>query len=160
MPKTPKRRHLADAHTSPVFVPARSFVTASAIRRHGSLSGRGAQKNALRDLRDDAMQLLRPYAAAGMRFVERPLSHRARYRSASGSMPSVWRVETRATGVPGRQSVLYPKLHVLRGPALPLGDDQGDCRGTAPGLGCGQGVAQTVHATLRFLDWACWRDGK
>src|SRR5271163_5017437 len=131
---------------SPDFVPVLSSTAASVTRKCGSLPSHGAQKNVLWDLRDDASQLLRPHAATGARFVQWTVSCSARYRGSSGSVPSVWRGEARATGVPGRQSVLYPTLCVLRGPALPLGDDQGHCRGTAPELGRGQGTGQAVHA--------------
>src|SRR5271168_2954316 len=106
-------------HThSPAFVPELSSTVALVTRNCGSLASRGAQKNVLRDLRDDASQLLRPHAAASARSLERALSHPARPGSASGSMPPVWRGEARATGVPGRQSVLYPTLCVLRRPTL------------------------------------------
>jgi hypothetical protein len=128
-------------------------------RRCGSLPSLGAQKNILWDLRDDASQFLRPYAATGTRFVERSLSHRARPGSSSGSMPAVWRSEARATGVRGRQSVLYPTLRVLRGPALPLGDDQGHCRGAAPGLGRGEGTGQAVHACAAQPGWHAGTEG-
>src|ERR1035441_3366479 len=147
-------------HThSLVFVRARSCAAASVIRKCGSLPWHGAQKNVLWDLRDDASQFLRPYAAAGARSAERPVSHRARHRSSSGSVPAVWRGEARATGVPGRQSVLYPTLCVLRGPALPLGDDQGHCRGTAPGLGRGEGTGQAVHVCAAQPGWHAGTEG-
>src|SRR5450631_4546608 len=121
--RCPKHPSAATWHThthSPVSAPALSSTAASVTRKCGSLSSHGAQKNLLRELRDDASQLLRPHAAAGARSLQRPLSHPARHRSSSGSMPPVWRGEARATGVLGRQSVLYPTLFVLRGPALPL----------------------------------------
>ncbi len=134
-------------HThSLVFAPERSCAAASVTRKCGSLPWHGAQKNVLWNLRDDASQFLRPHAAAGAGSVERPVSHSARPRGSSGSMRPVSRGEARATGVPGRQSVLHPALCVLRGSALPLGDHQGHCRGAAPGLGRGQGAGQAVHA--------------
>src|SRR5665213_1867042 len=111
--------------------PAAGLVT----RRCGSSLSRGAQKNILWSVRDDASQLLRPNAAASAGFVGLTVSYSARYRGSSGSLPSVlsvWSGEARATGVPGRQSVLYQTLCVLRGATLPLGDDQGYCRGAAP----------------------------
>src|SRR5271154_306185 len=129
-----------------VSVPEPSSTAVSVTRKCGSLPSRDAQKNVLRNLWDDASELLRPHPATSARFVQWTVSCSARYRGSSGSMPSVWRGEARATGVPGRQSVLYPTLRVLRGPALPLGDDQGHCRGTAPRLGRGEGTGQAVHA--------------
>src|SRR5882724_6307093 len=129
-----------------VSEPQPSPTACLVTRRCGSLLSHGVQKNLLWNVRSDASQLLRPYATAGTGLVERTVSHFARHRGASDSMPSVSRGEARAPGVPGRQSVLHPTLCVLRGPTLSLGDDQGHCRGAAPGLGRGQGTRQAVHA--------------
>ena len=129
-----------------VSEPEPSATADLVTRRCESLSSHDAQKNVLRRLRNDASQFLRPYEAAGAGLVERTVPHFARYRGASDSMPSVLRSEARAPLVPGRQSVLHPALCVLRGPALSLGDDQGHCRGTAPGLGRSQGTRQAIHA--------------
>ena len=146
MPKTTARRRWRTHTLSLDFVLALGCVVALAIRRFGSLPWRGAQKNVLWDLRDDASQLLRPCTPPGARSVERTVSYLSRSGSAPGSLPPMCRGETRAAGVSGRQSLLHQALRVLRGPALPLGDDQGHRRGTAPGLGGGQGVGQAVHA--------------
>ena len=43
--------------------------------------------------------------------------------------------EARAAGVSGRQPVLYQALCLLRGPALPVGDDQGRGQGAASSTG-------------------------
>jgi hypothetical protein len=117
--------------SAPVQSPTAGLVT----RKCGWLPSRGAQKNVLWYLRDDASQLLRSHATAGAGFVERTVSYSARHRGSSRSMSPVWDGEARATGVSGRQSVLYPTFCVLRGPALSLGDGQGHCRGAAPGTG-------------------------
>jgi len=129
-----------------VFEPEPSSTAGLVIRNCGSLPSHVAQKNVLWNLRGDASQLLRSHAAAGAGSVERPVSYPARPRGSPGSMSPVWCGEAGATGVPGRQPVLYPTLCVLRRPALSLGDDQGHCRGAAPGLGRGQGARQAVHA--------------
>src|ERR1700682_1194730 len=98
-------RHLSAAiwqtHTqSLVFVPALRYAVASAVRKRGLLPWHGAQKNLLRDLRDDASQLLRPHASASARSLQRSFSHRARFGSTPGFVPAVWDGEARATGVP------------------------------------------------------------
>src|SRR5271170_565143 len=142
-----------------VSVPEPSSTAVSVTRKCGSLPSRDAQKNVLRNLWDDASELLRPHPATSARFVQWTVSCSARYRGSSGSMPSVWRGEARATGVPGRQSVLYPTLRVLRGPALPLGDDQGHRRGTAPRLGRRQGAGQAVHACAAQPGWHAGTEG-
>src|SRR5271168_846687 len=117
-----------------VSAPDPSPTAGSVTRRCGLLPSHGAQKNVLSGVRHDASQLLRPNAAPGAGPVERTVPRSAGHRGSSDSMPSVSRGEARATGVPGRQSVLHATLCVLRGPALSLGDDQGHCRGAAPGL--------------------------
>src|SRR5271166_647426 len=120
MPKTSKRRHLADAHSFPGF--RAGSITHGRFgdpqMRVVTLARR--TKNVLWGVRHDASQLLRPNAASGAGLVERTVPRSAGHRGSSDSMPSVSRGEARAIGVPGRQSVLHPTLCVLRWPALSL----------------------------------------
>src|SRR5271166_1259424 len=98
-----------------VSAPEPSATADLVTRTCESLSSHAAQKNVLWHLRNDALQFLRPHEAASAGLVERTVSHFARHRGASDSMPSVSRGEARAPLVPGRQSVLHPTLCVLRG---------------------------------------------
>jgi hypothetical protein len=129
-----------------VFAPARPYVASSVTRIQGSLPWHGAQKNVLRDLRRAASQLLRPDAAKGTRSVERPVPCAARFGSSPRSVPAVQSGEAGTPFAAGRQSVLYPALRLLRGPALPLGDEKGGGRGAVPGLARSQGAGHAVHA--------------
>jgi hypothetical protein len=113
-------------------------AASSVIRRLGSSSLCGAQKNDLRLLRRCAVGLVRAQDAAGARSVVRRCAGVSRARDSASRVPGLRQGEAGATGVPGRQPVLYQALCSLRGPALSHGDDQGPGRGAQPRLGYGR----------------------
>ena len=103
---------------SPDFVLALGCAAFSVIRKRGSSPWSGGEKNGVRCLRDGAAGLVRPAHAASSRPVLWRYTGLPRTGGAPGSLSALWQGEARATGFPGRQSVLHEAIRLLRRPAL------------------------------------------
>ena len=110
-----------------VFVRYTRCAVFSVIRKRVSSLWYGAQKNCLRGLWLHTLGLVRPQHAPGSGSVQRRHSHLSRVRGASRAVPQLWPSEARASGVPGRQPLLYQTFCFLCGAALRECHDQG-CR--------------------------------
>src|SRR5215831_6025501 len=130
---------------SRAFVRNPRCAASSATRRPASLLWFGAQKNSLRQLRSSAVRMVRPAYTEGARSVLWGPARVPRVRGPTDSVQELRHREARAARVSGRQPLLYQALCLLRGAALPFGNDQGYCGGTEAGLGYGQDAGEAVH---------------
>ena len=105
-----------------------------------------AEKNALRGLRASLSHLLRSTPTPRPRYLLWRQAGLPRPVGAPGQLPPVWRCETRALGLVGRQPPVHQAVRLLRRQAVPGEHRPGGCRGTAPGLAHRQGPGQAVHA--------------
>lgn len=129
----------------------------SAIRRHGSSASPGAQKNGLRRLWPGVFRLVRPQGSPGTRPVLRRHAHLPGHRGPARSLQGLRQGEARSPRLPRRQPALHPALCLVRGPALPAVLGQGRGEGAEPGLACGQGTGQAIHAHPTGCAPACPR---
>ena len=113
-----------------MHIPSRAFARCnvskgcSVIRVRGWSPWFAGEKNDLRHLRYGASRMVRPTTTASSGSVLRRSSHLSRLGGASGRLPAVWRGETRATGLPGRERAAHQALCPVRGPALSKWHDQ------------------------------------
>ena len=84
-----------------------------------------AQKNGLRQLRQNAARLVRSTGSSDSRSVVRRYASVPGVRGSPGIVSKLWQSEARAIGVFGEQSVLHQALCLLCGAAVSLGDHQG-----------------------------------
>src|ERR671914_805631 len=119
----------------------------------------GAQKNALWGVWSSTPGLVRPTRAMGPGPCVRRPAHLLGSGSATRVLPALRQGEARTAGLPGRQSVVYQALCLLRGSALSLGDGQGHRRGASSGLGDGQRAGQAVHARPTRPHANPWAEG-
>jgi len=120
-----------------------------AIRRRGSSSLLGAQKNVLRRLRNDASQLPRPHTAAGTGLAERPSADLPRSGGAPGLLPAMFRGEARAAEPLSRLIDSPKQLLHSRASQYPL---QLRPRQRAPSV-CGAELAlQHLYRAMDFLE--------
>lgn len=121
------------------------YAASLAIRRRGSSPLYDAQKNRLQGVWSDVPGLVRSDYTARTRFVLWRSADLSRIRGSSSSVSTLRHGEAGATGVPGRQSVLYETICLVRRTSLSNEHDQGGRRGIAFGLADRQRAGQAVH---------------
>ena len=110
---------------SAVFVRYIRCAASFVIRRRVSSLLCVVQKKRLWGMWLYAHGLVRPQYAPGSRSVQRRQPHLSRVRSATRAVQELWPSEARASGVSGRQPLLYQALCFLRWTALPQCQEQG-----------------------------------
>ncbi len=85
---------------SPDFVRSRPSTGYSVIREHASYASPGGGKNALRGVRNNPLQLVRPSYSSSARLAQWRDARVPRGRGASGGLPALPGREARATGLP------------------------------------------------------------
>src|SRR4030067_709045 len=96
----------------------RRYRVSSVMREHASLRSSGGKKNTLRDLREEAWELVRSRTPADTRSVVWGVSHLPRRGGAAALLPPVPCGETRALGIAGREHAPHGPLCPLRRPGV------------------------------------------